>query len=566
MPTESCRGSFLSRHRHHLIAALFWIVSGSTAFSAVLFGDDYYYAYFVKAGRDFFLSESLVHYRETNGRALVHALDELLIGFGLFPWRLFVTLLMIAASLLTARIACRAYTREKRQSDAYRLSLCLSVAGLSVLDVMILRQSVWWATGSLNYLFPAVLLLALYAMLDKAHLSHTKPIGAVFLSLAVGMSTEQAAFGALCVCAAFFAAEWVRFGSEKPSPSPAKPRLPFLSLCFLTGLAGFLTLYLAPGNAVRTTFYPDFYALSLFGKIRRNLPELISVVFGDFGMALPFLFCQIPLSLSLIPKKKPGFDRFIGFFCLSVSLLYAIERALPAAFLPVLPIRAAVWGLAVLSLLIMTLRMLVRWIREQDPMPFLFVGGALVLQSAMLISPQFGPRTVLISALLLLCASVRGVLSLPRPMRIVSLLLLCVITPAVFAQSQTGLLLPLAFGLAGLLIALLFVLCQKKNTVPLTRFLPLLLCAFLSVCCLARPFSTCLGYAKNAAVHLENEKRIAEYLSSGQTDGILTLYALPDPVYGYTMPYDNPYHMGRYRILYDIPEGIELYYLPYENS
>ncbi|MFQ9150032.1 MAG: hypothetical protein ACLR5G_18015 [Eubacteriales bacterium] len=53
-----------------------------------LYGDDYYYAGFTRNGLGYFVSENIFHYKYTNGRALVHLLDELLLSNFWF-WRIF---------------------------------------------------------------------------------------------------------------------------------------------------------------------------------------------------------------------------------------------------------------------------------------------------------------------------------------------------------------------------------------------------------------------------------------------------------------------------------------------
>ena len=56
--------------------ALFLCLQAVVVFSIELFGDDYYYATFTDSS-DFFVSENIRHFKEVNGRVLVHLFDEL---------------------------------------------------------------------------------------------------------------------------------------------------------------------------------------------------------------------------------------------------------------------------------------------------------------------------------------------------------------------------------------------------------------------------------------------------------------------------------------------------------
>ena len=70
----------LKQNLHYIIFAIFLLIHSLVCIFTTYFGDDYYYAAFIKKGADYFVSENIFHYQYTNGRALVHLIDELLLG------------------------------------------------------------------------------------------------------------------------------------------------------------------------------------------------------------------------------------------------------------------------------------------------------------------------------------------------------------------------------------------------------------------------------------------------------------------------------------------------------
>ncbi len=145
----------LKQNLHYIIFAIFLLIHSLVCIFTTYFGDDYYYAAFIKNGADYFVSENIFHYQYTNGRALVHLLDELLLGVSFWFWRIFniVTVGLLIVGI--AKIASRCYRADiTSRKNEYSRAVIAASAIFGVIDLAILRQSVYWATGALNYLFP----------------------------------------------------------------------------------------------------------------------------------------------------------------------------------------------------------------------------------------------------------------------------------------------------------------------------------------------------------------------------------------------------------------------------
>ena len=158
----------------------------------VQFGDDFYYTTFFDGGISHFVKENVFHYMNTNGRAWVHILDEILLAKGtIFAWKIF----NLAVIALTVWFAATLASENDRRK--FGVSLIVSCVAFSAINILNLRQSVYWATGSLNYLFPVFLTLLLFYVLRKNANSNRLPPATIILAFFASSSTEQCAFASL---------------------------------------------------------------------------------------------------------------------------------------------------------------------------------------------------------------------------------------------------------------------------------------------------------------------------------------------------------------------------------
>lgn len=224
-------------------AALAWLaLAGSVGAMMILlsyitlYSDDYQYATFFYGGLRVFWEKTVEHYLTCNGRALVHFLAEVFLIFGT---RLYV-LLFPAMMALTFSLG-NTVQREgaaKLAPAAAAVSLCLMMA----LPVEYLNQTLCWIAGSFNYCFPALLILACFALTLRT-LRGGGLAWACLLGFLAGATTEQNGFAALvgggliALCALFRAPRGGR-------PWRVLAPIPFT-------LIGYLTVLLAPGTATR---------------------------------------------------------------------------------------------------------------------------------------------------------------------------------------------------------------------------------------------------------------------------------------------------------------------------
>lgn len=524
-------------------------VHSLACFFTTYFGDDYYYAAFLKNGLKYFISENIVHYRHTNGRVIVHILDELLIGWSFNLWRIAniiaVGLLLVAA----AKIASRSYRIDiASRKDDYRVALAASCAMFAITDVAVLRQSVYWATGSLNYLFPTTATLWFYYCFrrdfERFEGSYTLIPAAFFASI----TTEQASAAAMLVTLCFTVSS---FTVKRLPPRPA-----YIG-AFISSLVGLCTLLLAPGNAERKTYYPEFYKLSFFGKIEKNSKELAGIVFGRGGIypilcisfVLIILICLKNYSGSVSSRpKRIAASLLAGETALALGLyirgITSQQELLEQKWMAVLVI------IPLLSAMIWTL---VRYFKKGDIDSIYFVWCSVSMQIVMLISPEYGPRTLFISIASLWVPAIRLITDNHNPavlskvfkypaFNIAVSIVIFAIIPMYIPSIGRFAVVAAAFAVAAVIAVSLF---GAPDAAKLSA-------CFVLALCFAQFASVADGYHENVKVIRKNQIQVEEFKKSDSSP-FLVLYYLPNEFYRYTMPYDGKYHEAVFLKLYGIP-------------
>lgn len=511
----------------YFIFFLFVLMQAWTLIYIVQFGDDYYYTTFLSNGIRHFIDENVLHYMQTNGRALVHILDEILLANGtVFLWKI-INLAVISLTVwFSAKLVAG---NDKKQFDVALAVSCVAFTAISILN---LRQSVYWATGSMNYLFPVFLTLLLFYKLRKNVSSDRLSPLVLIIAFFACSSTEQAAFASLITVILFVYTSVLN-----------KKRLaPSYVLCLLLAVVGFILLFAAPGNAIRKTYYPDFYSMPFLKRIAYNLPRIISLVFSDYGFSSVIAIYLSASALFNLARGKNRLNKICFFFSLAGAIALILKNYLGTNILLYIS-----FPCTAISILINFLSSIGDARREHDlTIPF-FTIMPVVLQGAMLVSPEFGPRTTLISAVMLIVPTAKMLLF---PKRSVALVTLAFVAFLLFRP-------PLAVTVMAVIsfLAVAFFVASKKHEAVIVT--AIFICAILVF---SRQFTTVHGYRENYVIHKYNDEKVAQYLDNSDFTLPLEQYYLSNDVYKYTMPYDDPYHAMWYKISRGIPQSVEIVY------
>jgi hypothetical protein len=514
----------------------------------VLFGDDYYYAMFLKSGTNYFISENIFHYMNTNGRSFVHLLDELLLVMGPLLWRYWNVAVIAGIVILIAKISAKEYSGANKKH--FSKALVMACVLFSIPQIAILNQSVYWATGTLNYLFPILLLLAFYYFYMKSIFLEKKYLWLPVLAFFTAFTTEQVAFCVLAISAfVLFTSAFIR-----------KKRLkPIQIVIFVSAILGFTILYAAPGNVVRASYYADFYSLSIGGRISYMAPQLFKIIMGQDGMFIYIMLtivvlAFIPFYRKFTKNKVINISTKALIFLLSASTLVMYMWLLPRNIDELINIPFIILLFSCMTLFLIF--GIYDYFKKENQDNVVFIALAIGMQMAFLISPVLGPRMLLISIILLSIPLISYSIKYFGNILFFLISVSIIAYYANYANTNVMRITEIAIILIG--IYLLFFMRKFKNPARVTIAIGLIAVAvaFSSLVTIST------GYAENYVVHVANDKKIEAYKAEGDFTKTLTLSILKNNKYKHTMPYDDNYEMMRYKILIGLPQTVNITYVP----
>ena len=489
----------LTKNLHWALYAVFVILQMLGHRYLVLFGDDYYYANFIPRGWEYFVEENIFHYTDTNGRFFVHIIDELLLGIDIGVWKVFNILTIALIVLFAAKIAARPY-KNGYGTKEFKISLAAAAVLFAAISHEVYVNCIYWATGAVNYLFP-VLLVLVYYYYSKKDLELERgywwlPILAFFASF----TTEQSSAASFAVSIyVIFMCLWKH---------KRRVRATYAASLVLSAAALFSVVF-APGNSVRMTYYPEFYAKSFFGKIFNGILVFADQLFGKSGPILLFVILSVYATAVIFNKAKTKRIKICAALLFALSALYSACAYMPYSHFRI--ILCALLSIPSLTVyFVIAVKDLFRKKDDESAFFFLLAAG---LQAVMLISPEFGWRTLLVSIILLFVPALR-----------------CILRGAARIKGRAKLVAKLVCAVA-------------------------VFAAFLNVLGLWQ------GYRENYPVHEYNDMMMERFVS-GETDEVKLAYPINDR-YRYVMPYENWYHMMRYMELWGLPKDMTVEFEKY---
>ena len=490
------------------------------------YGDDFFYGIFTKEGFSRFIERHIEHYQLANGRVIVHLLATFFLGQNLWLWRIVNTLSLVLCAALILRIA---------QPAPHDRPLCLALvsAVFLTLSPQITRQSIYWLTGSFNYLYPMLILLAYWRVLQRGLQTPSKlrwlPVFAFFAAA----TTEQGGLMCIGVTLLLLLDEALL---QKKRIRPAH------GIALLTAAAGLLTVLLAPGvaNRVEMTDSPAsgglfsliFYNLRAQGEVLFFDPYVRIVHMGMLSLAVFFLFRHAQNT----PQGRARIIRLCGaVFGAAALLCYC---CVPADLQQASRLTAAVALTGYLTALFWSAIAMLRQTRDSTPLIILIL--AFGSQLAMTVSPVAGPRTMtsfLFMAALFLAKA--GALTAGSGSAGVFGTVFCTLLGQPYLAALT---LPSVCTTAA----------GKSRMIRYLAILPILLTSLL---CWRDTYT---HTAQNAQVYRENIAAIHAYSGTGT----LIQKKLPFDGYAWAMPYHNAYYDPYYNLFFDLPMDTDIQWIP----
>ncbi|MBQ8636527.1 MAG: hypothetical protein IJ423_00845 [Clostridia bacterium] len=350
-----------------LFAAVF-ALSFAVMRNIPLFGDDYYYKTFW--GENFW-DKHIEHYMLANGRAIVHFLATVFISINPIFWQIVNS----AFLALIATLAAKHFTVKTA-------AVVTALAMIPALMVDMTRESVYWLTGSFNYVYPFALLMLFWYLLYSKR-GRFLPLLYV-LGFFSAATTEQNGMMTVGVTVLYIL-DAVLIRKEKLSAK--------IWCLLIPTVIGFCSVYLAPATFVR-------YGIETEKGMLEVMAEQLPLLYYNFiskKYMLPFIILNFAaMGLWLIKNADNPWQKIIA-EANAVSILLAVYISRTPYIYATS--RTAV-ALAVLTVLFAAnLILIFTKLLKSKPSGYLTACVAIVLaigsQLMMSASPVSGSRTML---------------------------------------------------------------------------------------------------------------------------------------------------------------------------
>lgn len=495
--------------------AVFLLLLYGVSFCVYLNGDDFMYGTFAHTG---ILKNVVDYYFTGNGRFWINVIDSALLWFDryafmvILPWIVLSFVVFFAKTVL--HIMGDAADRKK-EKELIRMGMLL----FACLDVMCLRETVFWITGMMNYLFPAVLFLLVYLLFRKFRAGELRGLGLIgynVLCFLAASSVEQYAL-------MFVGMMTLHHGYDLLT----KRRIPAGAwLNYAISLVGLALLILAPGNFQRVdeqqipNFVSNFWSLLYQNTVH--------------DVAVPYLVMLSMTAAWIGTKAKHPMLRWCmqGTPCVILAVV-CTPLANKALFLMV-PI--LLWMIQMTAMFVLS--------KKQVKSEYLFLAiVGIGSQAMLLVSAVWGFRCML--SMYLVYMLLIGCLLYHAEKEVTMTILSCGIAAALHPV--------LAVVLGAVFV--LFHGRKKGNSVSVIGKTVASAGVLLSMAILI------IGYAGNVRVYEEN--LASTHAPQAQ---IVTLKELPDDTYSWYLIPLSEFHESYYRRLYGIPEDVQIVYETNEPS
>lgn len=223
------------------------------------------------------MNEAIFTYFNFGGRVLYGIIVTLLLKHGIKPF-MFMQIFVILGIFYNISSIISKITKKK---SLFYPILCMILYML--LDITILRHSLYWASASVLYLWPLLpfFMLINYYMKTTDLIKKGESVGYfiyilinIVLIIFTVFSQEQIGVGLLAFLIVF-----IIFDHIKSENKYLKYDLFTLFFSIIT----YLALFMAPGNWTRLETNKEFASFSFFEKINVNMPKIFDLLFKVKG-------------------------------------------------------------------------------------------------------------------------------------------------------------------------------------------------------------------------------------------------------------------------------------------
>lgn len=502
-----------------------------------LYGDDWFYYQFSRADLKYYLQKNIEHYFKANGRVVVHLLATGFLRMPMFVWQT-VNLFFIVSTVI--KLIDISKTSKVDKWGQILFGLLMMVFIIVTMDKAMTEQSIFWLTGSFNYMYPLwIFTWFMHRYLVKNQMKVDNKL--IILGFFAAASVEQAGmmtFG-LVVLILF----------EKKVFKKSSLTVRDLLLLIVT-LIGVLTVVLAPSVFLRAAI-EEKAAESTLELIFLNIEKVAITFWGSRVLISVQLFVTIAsFSLFYDKWKKEGLNAVDYIFgCIGgvgTLLTYALYlNKLPYFTVNILKESSSLYyplllisGIGMLSFTFyLAVDMYKKSSEVVGKVPLIGIVLGLGTLMMMFVSPVFGFRNLIfVYFMFALVGMVFMQKKKSYDLLFLVALLFCFAIYEIKLLSIFLLIYLLFKGIA------LFIKPQLQGIIVTGTVMFVI--GSLSLFLLLVMFR---GFGANAKTYDENIQRASQYLSAEDND-VLTQHLLPYAGYRWAMPYENHYYDAYYNL------------------
>lgn len=508
-----------------------------------LYGDDFFYYAFTTEDIGYFVKRHVEHYQIANGRAIVHLLATLFLGIPKVYWSICNGLMLAGIVFFGGKLASH---MEKGRGKALWGGIILAAA-IGMLNPHMTRQSVYWLTGSFNYVYPIFMLMIYWYFLNKSFYRHQYKWYIPVLGFLAAATVEQGSlmtFGlTLLVCLDLTFMKKYKWNK-------------WMTITLLMVTLGMCSVILAPST---------FYRASLENSSNLSLLELVKGNIKTQGLQFLFTKYMAPFHILALGGawgviislyKQAVKSLWLKIVLLVLCAVGSIGLIVHLILYPtVYPIRVTnslhyLWYLWIGVGYLLTLfygALLVykhHWIRNHTlPLIALILGVG--SQLMLIISPVYGPRNVLFAVFMF---ALYGAVTIPHSHRWGTIGIAGIIISLAIEVQWVALIAIIGYLLTWLLIK------NERNKLGklgvVISYGAIILIAAMHMLPVAR------GYRNMSRIYDANLALVEAYKENESS--ILKQYRLVGETYYWAMPYHNDYYDAYYKLYIGVDRDTKL--------
>ena len=341
-----------------ILMLLTYIVLVYCSFNTFLGNDDLPYSFFKRLDIRVtnlyqIIYDNLRYYISWTGRFLIHCIVQFLLMFGKNLWSILNPLIIVSQLLIGTKIVLMEIQRKENKIP-FLIFLILITLFLSMTRY---KELIYWVAGSVNYLFPNLLILIFSYLYLNYGMQESKKIKIVnyILCFLIANLHENSFVFIFVFMISHLIINYANVNLKKDI------------VFFIPIIIGGAILLLAPGNFIRNSYNTSFYSMSLVNRLMITIPYVSKSVF-NLHFLIPFLYFA-SIVLRCIKRKK-----YI------ISMLLLVTASLSYVY-------ANGWLYFLLALLLLICE-IIYWLTKNDKFVHLIL-GFYAISFSMVLTPLY---------------------------------------------------------------------------------------------------------------------------------------------------------------------------------